>query len=100
MSRSALISSGQMAQRDVDSHTDSGSSALRAGGDPWLAFSYLVSGAAVYGLIGWGLDRWLGTRYLVVIGILLGVGLGIYMTFGRFGGVLRQSRDHSADKQN
>ncbi len=45
-------------------------------GDPWLAFSYLVSGAAVYGLIGWGLDRWLGTKYLVVIGILLGVGLG------------------------
>jgi len=54
-------------------------------GDPWLAFSYLVSGAAVYGLIGWGLDRWLGTNYLVVIGILLGVGLAIYMTFSRFG---------------
>lgn len=54
-------------------------------GDPWLAFSYLVSGAAVYGLIGWGLDRWLGTKYLVVVGILLGVGLGVYMTFGRFG---------------
>lgn len=54
-------------------------------GDPWLAFSYLVSGAAFYGLIGWGLDRWLGTTWLVVVGILLGVGLGVYMTFGRFG---------------
>ena len=56
-------------------------------GDPWLAFSYLVSGATIYGLIGWGLDRWLGTKYLVVVGILLGVALAIYMTFGRFGGL-------------
>ena len=56
-------------------------------GDPWVAFSYLVSGALFYGFIGWGLDRWLGTRFLVVIGILVGVGLGIYMTFGRFGGL-------------
>lgn len=55
-------------------------------GDPWLAFSYLVSGATIYGLIGWGLDRWLGTNFLVVIGILLGVALAIYMTFSRFGG--------------
>jgi ATP synthase protein I len=56
-------------------------------GDPWLAFSYLVSGAAVYGLIGWGLDRWLGTSFLVAVGIVFGVALAIYMTFGRFGGL-------------
>lgn len=67
-------------QRTPSEHSD-----VPVYGDPWLAFSYLVSGAAVYGLIGWGLDRWLGTKFLVVIGILLGVGLGIYMTFGRFG---------------
>lgn len=59
-------------------------------GDPWLAFSYLVSGATIYGLIGWGLDRWLGTDYLVVVGILLGVALAIYMTFARFGGNARR----------
>jgi len=64
-------------------------------GDPWLAFSYLVSGAVIYGLAGWGLDRWLGTRFLVVIGILLGVGLGIYMTFGRFGGLASRQDEQS-----
>lgn len=48
--------------------------------DPWAAFGYLVSGVAVYGLIGWGLDQWLDTSYLVVIGIVAGAGLGIYMT--------------------
>lgn len=70
-------------------------------GDPWLAFSYLVSGAAVYGLIGWGLDRWLGTTFLVAIGILLGVGLGIYMTFGRFGRhASPQDKPSPQDKQS
>jgi hypothetical protein len=56
-------------------------------GDPWLAFSYLVSGATISGLIVWDLDRWLGTKYPVVIGILLGAALAIHMTFGRFGGL-------------
>lgn len=56
----------------------------RTQGDPWHAFGYLVSGVAVYGLIGWGLDRWLGTEFLVVVGILFGSVLGIYMTWARF----------------
>jgi len=53
-------------------------------GDPWHAFGYLVSGVFVYGILGWLADRWLGTSFLVVIGIVLGAGLGIYLTFARF----------------
>jgi hypothetical protein len=53
-------------------------------GDPWHAFGYLVSGVLMYGLIGWGLDQWLGTSFLVAVGILVGAGFGIYMTFARF----------------
>jgi ATP synthase protein I len=53
-------------------------------GDPWHAFGYLVSGVLMYGLLGWLADRWLGTSFVVVIGILLGATLGIYMTFARF----------------
>lgn len=56
-------------------------------GDPWHAFGYLTAGVLFYGGIGWALDRWLGTWFLVVVGILLGAGLGIYMTFARFGGL-------------
>ncbi|MDO7867321.1 hypothetical protein [Nocardioides jiangxiensis] len=44
-----------------------------------------MSGVALYGALGWLADRWLGTGFLVVIGILFGAGLGIYMTFKRFG---------------
>lgn len=54
-------------------------------GDPWHAFGYLVSGVAVYGVLGWLADQWLGTSFLVAIGIVLGAGLGIYMTYARFG---------------
>lgn len=53
-------------------------------GDPWHAFGYLVSGVFVYGLLGWFLDRWWDTSFMVVVGILAGAGLGIYMTFARF----------------
>jgi ATP synthase protein I len=53
-------------------------------GDAWHAFGALVAGVLVYGLIGWALDRWLGTSFLVVVGILMGAGLGIFMTWKRF----------------
>jgi F0F1-type ATP synthase assembly protein I len=61
-----------------------GSDDEQSRGDPWHAFGYLVAGVFVYGLIGWALDQWLGTTFLVVIGILFGAGLGIFMTWARF----------------
>ncbi|MFB9312462.1 AtpZ/AtpI family protein [Nocardioides plantarum] len=53
-------------------------------GDPWLAFGYLVAGVLLYGGVGWLLDRWWGTSFMIVIGILLGVALALYQTFARF----------------
>ncbi len=52
--------------------------------DPWHAFGYLVSGVAMYGVLGWLLDQWLGTSFLVAVGIIVGAALGIYMTWARF----------------
>jgi len=57
---------------------------VNAQGDPWHAVGYLVSGVAVYGFIGWLLDRWWNTGFMVAIGILVGAGLGIYLTYRRF----------------
>lgn len=56
----------------------------RPQGDPWNAFGYLVSGVLLYGLIGWALDRWLGTSFLVAVGIISGAALGTYQTYKRF----------------
>jgi len=53
-------------------------------GDPWHAFGYIVAGVAFYGFLGWLADRWLGTGYLVGVGIVVGAGLGIYLTLARF----------------
>ncbi len=61
-------------------------------GDPWLAFGYLVSGVLLYGLIGWLLDRWLGTSFLVVLGIMVGITLGMFMTWWRFRAPAAQKR--------
>lgn len=52
--------------------------------DPWRAFSYLVTGVLVYGAIGWGLDRWLGTSFLVAIGVIAGAAMGLYLTWRAF----------------
>lgn len=57
--------------------------------DPWRSFGYLVAGVAFYGAVGWGLDRWLGTQFLVAVGIIVGAALGIYMTWA----ALRASDD-------
>lgn len=53
-------------------------------GDPWHAFGYVVAGVAVYGALGFLADQWLGTSYLVAVGIIVGASFGIYMTFARF----------------
>ena len=41
--------------------------------------SYLVAGVLFYGFVGWLLDQWLDTRFLVAAGVLLGGVLGTYM---------------------
>ncbi len=54
------------------------------GGDPWHAVGYLVAGVFVYGFVGWLADRWLGTSFLVAVGIIVGAVLGLYLTWNRF----------------
>lgn len=53
-------------------------------GDPWQAFAYLLTGVVFYGGLGWLADRWLHTTGLVGVGIVVGAGLGIYLTWKRF----------------
>ena len=38
----------------------------------------------VYGFAGWLADRWLGTSFLVAVGIIVGAVLGLYLTWNRF----------------
>lgn len=53
----------------------------QGGTDPWAAFGYLVSGVAVYGLLGWGLSVWIDASWPIPVGILIGAGLGLVLVF-------------------
>ena len=53
-------------------------------GDGWRVLSYLIGGILVYGGIGFGLDRWLGTWFFLPVGIVLGAGLTIWLLNFRY----------------
>ena len=44
--------------------------------------SYLISGVLVYGLAGWLGDHYLGTKFLLPIGIVAGAAFGAYVIIG------------------
>ncbi len=51
----------------------------------WNVVSYLITGPAMFGLIGWGLDSWLGTTWMVAVGIVGGMALSLYLIWFRYG---------------
>ena len=51
------------------------------------ALSNLIAGILVWGLIGWLVDQWLGTRGIAAgIGAVLGAAGGVYLIVRRLGG--------------
>jgi F0F1-type ATP synthase assembly protein I len=88
-----------MDQQDPAEHDSDGDGTTSGdngppGGDPMLALSYLISGIGVYGLIGWGLSRWLHADYLTPLGIVVGAFFGMYLVVVRF---VRQPPDGKSD---
>jgi len=51
----------------------------------WNVVSYLISGPVMFGGIGWALDRWFGTEFLVPVGILAGMAVSLYLVWVRYG---------------
>ena len=51
----------------------------------WRAFAYLLSGPLLYGGAGWLLDHWLGTSFLLPLGIVGGMVLSVYLIWFRYG---------------
>ncbi|NLT30590.1 MAG: AtpZ/AtpI family protein [Propionibacterium sp.] len=47
--------------------------------------AYLAAGLLFYGGIGWLLDRWLDTSFLLPVGIIVGVVLAMYSIIKRYG---------------
>ena len=62
--------------------------------------SYLISGVLVYGLAGWLGDHYLGTKFLLPIGIVAGAAFGAYVIIRRFGRVDDPAPAASANDQS
>jgi F0F1-type ATP synthase assembly protein I len=51
----------------------------------WSIIGTLVAGVLAWGGIGWLLDRWLGTRFLAAVGVLVGMAGAFYLIIKRYG---------------
>lgn len=60
-------------------------SARTSDGEATSIIAYLISGPLVYGGLGYLLDRWLDTRFLVGVGVLVGMALALYVVWLRYG---------------
>ena len=55
-------------------------------GQGWAALAYLLGGMAVWGFIGWLVDRWLDTGGVATgIGVVVGAAGGVYLVVRRLG---------------
>ncbi len=50
----------------------------------WGITGTMLSGIVVWGGAGLALDRWLGTRFFVLVGVLLGLGVAIYLVVVKY----------------
>jgi ATP synthase protein I len=51
----------------------------------WTIFSYLISGMAAYGGIGWLIGHWTGHPLLFPLGMLFGLAVAIGLVIHRYG---------------
>src|SRR3954469_20798602 len=50
----------------------------------WGITGTMLSGIIVWGGAGLALDRWLGTKFFALIGVLLGLGVAIYIIIVKY----------------
>lgn len=62
--------------------------------DPYSISGYLLAGMALYGGLGWLIDRWAGTSNVFApIGVIFGLAAALYLTFRQVSVLERQERE-------
>ncbi|MGH3241987.1 AtpZ/AtpI family protein [Actinomadura sp. KC06] len=51
----------------------------------WSVPSYLLSGMIIWGGLGWLLAEWTGQNWLTAVGVVIGVGLAVYLVYVKYG---------------
>ena len=83
--RASTTASVSTAMDQPPRHDEPSGSTGSAGMNQGLqVLSYLIAGIAVYGFLGWLGDHFLGTGFLLPVGIVVGAALGIYVVIKRF----------------
>ncbi|MBO1266921.1 hypothetical protein [Arthrobacter cavernae] len=76
-SSKATSTAGSKSAGSADAAGDGNDGGYNAG---IAVFSYIIGGIIVWSLIGWGLDNLWGTRWIVLLGALLGAAGGFYLS--------------------
>jgi len=87
-------------RRDTSVEAQSRAQGLNIG---WTVFSYLLSGMAAYGLIGWLIGRAVGVSMLFPTGMLVGLAISLGFVIWRYGrpaGLGQQENNSSAGEDN
>ena len=87
-------------RRDTSVEAQSRAQGLNIG---WTVFSYLLSGMAAYGLIGWLIGRAVGVSMLFPMGMLVGLAISLGFVIWRYGmpaGLGQQENNSSAGEDN
>ena len=87
-------------RRDTSVEARSRAQGLNIG---WTVFSYLLSGMAAYGLIGWLIGRAVGVSMLFPTGMLVGLAISLGFVIWRYGrpaGLGQQENNSSAGEDN
>src|SRR3712207_8675932 len=72
---------------------------FRSGADiGWGITGTMLSGIVVWGGAGLLLDRWLETRFFVLVGTILGLTVAIYLIVVKYGAV--RSEEHTSELQS
>jgi F0F1-type ATP synthase assembly protein I len=80
-------------RRDTSSEARSRAQGLNIG---WTVFSYLLSGMAAYGLIGWLIGRAVHIEMLFPIGMLVGLAISLGFVIWRYGRNASAGEDNDA----
>ncbi|HKE99479.1 MAG TPA: hypothetical protein VKG45_11170 [Actinomycetes bacterium] len=69
----------------MDGRSDGRERTPRGSEIAWGVLGYLVAGVVAWGGIGWLLDRWVGTRLFLPLGVVVGFAGAFYLIIRRYG---------------
>ena len=81
----------QVSGQESPSATGTAAAVMRGAGEFYgdavasTVIAYLITGPALFGGVGWLIDQWLVTSFIVGVGIIAGMIMSVYVIWVRYG---------------